>query len=136
MTSSGPDWVEQARRFVIGSGLVEALSAGRPDGGTSTDDQPGSQRGDAAGECRSCPVCAGLAVLRGRRPELVEALADLLGTAAAVLRAHAAAADPPGPAPADPAAEQTVPTQPAPTQPAPTQPAPTQPARVQWIDVA
>jgi hypothetical protein len=127
MTSPGPDWVEQARRFVISSGLVEALGAG---GATSTDDQPGSQPGDPAGECRRCPVCAGLAALRGRRPELVEALADLLGTAAAVLRAHAhagaAATDPPGQAPADPAAEGTVPTQPAPTQPAP----------VQRIDVA
>jgi hypothetical protein len=128
MTSPGPDWVEQARRFVISSGLVEALGAARPDGPPSTDDQPGHQAGEPAGECRRCPVCVGLAVLRGRRPELVEALADLLGTAAAVLRAHAgaAAADPPGPAPAEPAAEETVPTQPAPTQPAP----------VQRIDVA
>ena len=131
MTSPGPDWVEQARRFVISSGLVEALGAGRPDGPPSTDDQPGHQAGDPAGECRRCPVCVGLAVLRGRRPDLVEALADLLGTAAAVLRAHAGAAEPSCTAPAGPAAEESVPTEPAPTQPAPTQPAP-----VQRIDVA
>ncbi len=97
MTSPGPDWVEQARRFVISSGLAEVLGTGRP------------AAGDAAAECRSCPVCAGLAALRGRRPDLVEGLADLLSTAATALRTHAAAHAPsghPGPAPAEPVPEE------------------------------
>jgi hypothetical protein len=115
MTSPGPDWVEQARRFVVSSGLAEALSAGRPAGSAHapTDDRPSGH----AAECRWCPVCAGLAALGGRRPDLVEGLADLLTTAAAVLRTHAgapAATDPPAPAPADPAGQET-PT-PAPVQ--------------------
>jgi hypothetical protein len=114
MTSPGPDWVEQARRFVISSGLAEVLSTGRP----AADDRAATETGTADGhaaECRWCPLCAGLAALRGRRPDLVEGLADLLSTAAVVLRAHAgapAAADPPGPAPAGTAREETPPAAP------------------------
>ena len=100
MTSPGPDWVEQARRFVINSGLVEALSAGRPAGADPDGGQPPG--GGHAAECRSCPLCAGLAALRGRRPDLVEGLADLLTTAAAALRASAGQAGARGPAPSDP----------------------------------
>ena len=88
MTSPGPDWVEQARRFVVSSGLADALSGvARPEG-TGTAGDPAA---DHAAECRWCPLCAGLAALRGRRPDLVEGLADVLSTAAAVLRTHAAA---------------------------------------------
>lgn len=97
MTSPGPDWVEQARRFVVSSGLGEVFSAGRSTGGEA----PAGPSGDHPAECRRCPVCVGVAVLQGRRPDLVEGLADVLGTAAAVLRAHAAgAAAAGGPAPA------------------------------------
>ncbi|SDO79192.1 hypothetical protein SAMN05660199_02619 [Klenkia soli] len=42
--------------------------------------------GDHSAECRTCPVCTALAVLRGQRPDLSEALADLLATAATALR--------------------------------------------------
>jgi len=124
MTSPGPDWVEQARRFVISTGLVEALSAGRP-AGHGTDAGPPAQGAgddrstDHPAECRRCPLCAGLAALRGRRPDLVEGLADLLGTAAVVLRAHAAARPAAGPAgrpPAQPPAEETVTPPPPPVQ--------------------
>ena len=104
MTSPGPDWVEQARRFVISSGLGEALAGGRPaDAGPAGDHAAG---GEHAAECRWCPLCAGLAALRGRRPDLVEGLADLLTTAATVLRASAGQAGAPGPAPAEPVREE------------------------------
>jgi hypothetical protein len=112
MTMPGPDWVEQARRFAAGlaaehAGLTDVL------GGLLTppaDDQPTA---DGA-ECRSCPLCVGLAALRGRRPDLLEALADVLAHAANALRTtaqttpdgSAAAAD--APAPTAPP-EETVP---------------------------
>jgi hypothetical protein len=41
---------------------------------------------DHSAECRSCPLCTALAVLRGQRPDLSEALADVLSTAATALR--------------------------------------------------
>ena len=134
MTSPGPDWVEQARRFVVSSGLGEALSAGRPESAGPSADHPA--------ECRWCPVCVGVAALRGRRPDLVEGLADVLTTAAAVLRAHAAGGAPqsgeqppgeqpagagetppppgqsdrPAPSPAEAVREETVTRQPDPVQ--------------------
>ena len=66
MTTPGPDWVEQARRFVISSGLAEVLSPGRP-----AADGAAGPSADSAAECRSCPLCAGIAAFRGRRPDLV-----------------------------------------------------------------
>jgi hypothetical protein len=128
MTTPGPDWVEQARRFAAGlatdhAGLTDAL--GGLLGGASTD------RPDHGGECRYCPLCAGLAALRGRRPDLLEALADVLTGAATALRTTAGTARstrdgsdaaPDAPEPSTPP-EETVP------HPAP---APT----VQRIDVA
>ena len=84
--SDGPDWVGQARRLVTGLGqtLGSAL-----------------REGDAAGthpaDCRWCPVCQVAAVVRGERPEVTEALADVLTAAAAALRSvseRPAAADP------------------------------------------
>ena len=127
MTGPGPDWVEQARRFVVSSGLGEALSAGRP--------ASAGPSADHSAECRWCPVCVGVAALRGRRPDLVEGLADVLSTAADVLRAHAAAgapppgehhaarttpsegqADQPPPSAADPLREETVSPPPVPVQ--------------------
>jgi hypothetical protein len=109
MTSPAPDWVDQTRRFLAGSGLADVLGGlGRPGRPAGTDpagsdpagsDPAGSDPAgsDPAGtehsaECRWCPLCAGLAALRGRRPDLVEGLADVLATAAAMLRAHATAA--------------------------------------------
>jgi hypothetical protein len=134
MTSPGPDWVEQARRFVVSSGLADVLGSGRPAGATGGP-EPGGPSADHPAECRWCPVCVGVAALRGRRPDLVEGLADVLSTAAAVLRAHAAAGTPhasggtpnatggttpPGeqgdPPPADAVREHTVTPQPAPVQ--------------------
>jgi hypothetical protein len=138
MTSPTPDWVEQARRFVAGSGLADALGAvsaglgnagggSTPEGGTAEGSGPHADHSD---ECRWCPLCAGLAAVRGRRPDLLEGLADVLTSAAAVLRTHAGTVpdsaargdDGAGPEPAEPPAEATV------TEPSP--------APVQRIEVA
>jgi hypothetical protein len=147
MTSPGPDWVEQARRLVAGSGLADALNAfAAPEGPTPPSGQAGAPAGHSA-ECRWCPLCSGLAALRGRRPDLVEGLADVLSTAAAVLRAHAASpADGPAAARADgaPASGSTDAAPPDhPTGSMPAEPRsedtvtqPTPPAPVQRIDVA
>ena len=74
----GTDWIEQARR------LLETLRAPAPDG-TPAD-------GDHGSDCRWCPVCQAAAVVRGERPEVSAALADVLTTAAAALRTFAEAA--------------------------------------------
>ena len=87
MTTPGPDWVEQARRFAAGlatepPGLTDALGGLL---GAARADEPAEH----GAECRSCPLCAALAALRGRRPDLLEALADVLTGAAAALRTSA-----------------------------------------------
>jgi hypothetical protein len=93
----GTDWAEQAR------GLVETL---RGVLGTlaAHDDRPAD--GDAA-ECRWCPLCQLIAVLRGERPEVTAVLADVLRTTADALHAFAAAPD--GARPATPADEAEAP---------------------------
>ncbi|SNS45561.1 hypothetical protein SAMN06893096_104194 [Geodermatophilus pulveris] len=88
--TDAPDWVDQARLLVTGLGrtLGQAL------------------REEAAGahdaDCRWCPVCQVAAVVRGERPEVTDALADVLTAAAAALRSVAE----PAPAPDDRPAEQ------------------------------
>jgi hypothetical protein len=89
--STGPDWGEQARRLMDGVRGVLAEPARIPEGA-----------GHAA-ECRWCPLCQAIAVVRGERPEVSAALADLLTTAAAALRS--VAAEPGAGAAAEPAAE-------------------------------
>jgi hypothetical protein len=70
----GNDWIEQGRR------LLETLrnSTAAPDGEHGSD-------------CRWCPVCQAAAVVRGERPEVTAALADVLATAATALRTFAEA---------------------------------------------
>ncbi len=81
MTGSTPDWGAQLRGLAeVATGLL---------GGPGAEPRGPGPSDDHAAECRSCPVCAALAVLRGRRPDVSEALADLLATAAATLRSHA-----------------------------------------------
>lgn len=75
-----PDWIEQARR------LVESF------GGLTGHATTGGSGADAA-ECRWCPLCQFLAVLRGERPEVAAALADILTATANALHAFAAAPD-------------------------------------------
>jgi hypothetical protein len=77
---------------------------------------------DHSAECRTCPLCTALAVLRGQRPDLSDALADLLSTAATALRGLAR----PAPGDAPPAADDAAP------EPEPAH----RPAPVQHIEVA
>jgi len=138
MTVPGPDWVEQARRFAAGlavehPGLRDTL--GGLLGAARTD--PPAEHG---AECRSCPLCAGLGALRGRRPDLMEALADVLTSAAATLRSAAAAPDRTAPDPTPP--DRTTPDgsaaaagDPDPTAP-PEETVPALTPTVQRIDVA
>ena len=77
---------------------------------------------DHSAECRTCPLCTALAVLRGQRPDLSDALADLLTTAATALRGLAH----PDPGAPDPAADTADPE----PGPAP------RPVPVQRIEVA
>jgi hypothetical protein len=92
--TTGPDWADQARL------LLDALRGPAPADGATAEEH-------AAGECRWCPHCQVLAVLRGERPEVTAVLSDLLTTAAAALRQFAgetpapeAASEPPAEAPA------------------------------------
>jgi hypothetical protein len=79
--TSGTEWLEQAQR------LFDALRA--PGGPAPAD--PSSERAQST-DCRSCPICQFGAVLRGERPEVTEALADILATTATALRTFAGAA--------------------------------------------
>jgi hypothetical protein len=89
--TDAPEWVEQARRLVTGLGA--ALGTPAPD------------RDGHGADCRWCPVCQVAAVVRGERPEVTAALAEVLDGAAAALRAFAAPAPPaPDPEPAPDAA--------------------------------
>jgi hypothetical protein len=83
----GTEWIDQAQR------LVEALRSNLP-----TADAPDTEAAGHSGDCRWCPVCQVAAVVRGERPEVTAALADLLTTAAAALRTVAEAGQQAGPA--------------------------------------
>jgi hypothetical protein len=100
--TAGQDWVEQALR------LVESLRAPAGEGAAA----PG-----AAGDCRWCPLCQAAAVLRGERPEVTAALADVLTSTAAALRAFAGEAAP-GAAAGAAADAPDAPAEPAPQPPA------------------
>lgn len=69
------DWAESARR------LLDVLRPPAGDAGTR-----GEDRTAHGADCRWCPVCQTAAVLRGERPEVTAALADVLATTASVLR--------------------------------------------------
>ena len=73
----GTDWIEQGRR------LLDALRDGL--------DRARRAEGEHSSDCRWCPVCQAAAVVRGERPEVTAALADVLATAATALRTFAAA---------------------------------------------
>jgi hypothetical protein len=98
--SAGSDWVEQARRLLESLSTShghDAAAAGEADGGDAA-------RTPAEG-CRYCPHCQVSAVLRGERPEVSAALADILTATSNALKTFAAG---PGPEPAPgPAGEPT-----------------------------
>ncbi|MGY1707541.1 hypothetical protein ACI79C_23505 [Geodermatophilus sp. SYSU D00697] len=91
--TDAPDWAEQARRLVAGLGQTLGQTLREGARGAGDDGHPA--------DCRWCPVCQVAAVVRGERPEVTAALADVLGAAAAALRSFSEAG---------PAAEQTPPT--------------------------
>ena len=102
--NDAPDWVEQARRLV--TGLSQTLGAALRE-----EDGAGAHPSD----CRWCPVCQVAAVVRGERPEVTDALADVLTAAAAALRTVSERAPAPAAAPAPGAeAEAEEPAPPAP----------------------
>lgn len=94
--NDAPDWVEQARRLVTGLGQTLGASGREGDGA-----------GAHPADCRWCPVCQVAAVVRGERPEVTDALADVLTAAAAALRSVSERA--PGP---EPEAEEPAPPAP------------------------
>lgn len=107
----GTDWIDQAQR------LVEALRGGLagavPPADPPADDTSGGARHSS--DCRWCPVCQVAAVVRGERPEVNAALADVLTAAATALRTVAAAGHPAGTeAEGGPAARESA--QPSPVQ--------------------
>jgi hypothetical protein len=112
----GTDWIDQARR------VLDALHAG-----TATAEDA-SAEGHSA-ECRWCPVCQVAAVVRGERPELTAALADVLTATATALRTFAEAAHPDAQARAEAESEADSDAGEAAT-------AGTTPPRVQRIDIA
>ena len=101
------DWIDQARR------VLDALRSGAAE--TAGDATEGH-----SSDCRWCPVCQVAAVVRGERPEVTAALADVLTAAATALRTVAAEG------------EHHVPTAKAERGPQESQP----PAPVQRIDIA
>ena len=92
--TTGGDWAEQARRLMEAVKSAAAADAGQP-----------------AAECKWCPHCQLLAVLRGDRPEVTAVIDDVLATASAALRSFSGEPTP------EPAAHADEPTHrdPAPT---------------------
>jgi hypothetical protein len=88
--TTGNDWMDQVRQLVD---AVRGGEAGRP--GAAAPDEPGTAEVHGS-DCRWCPICQAAAVLRGERPEVTAALADVLTTAATALRSFAE--EPSGPA--------------------------------------
>jgi hypothetical protein len=99
--NDAPDWVEQARRLV--TGLGQTL-------GAALREEAGA--GAHPSDCRWCPVCQVAAVVRGERPEVTDALADVLTAAAAALRTAPAPAPAPAPEAEAEAEEPAPPTPP------------------------
>jgi hypothetical protein len=89
--TDGTEWIDQARRVLdaLRGGIADAAAGDR----TSSDGH--------SSDCRWCPVCQVAAVVRGERPELTAALADVLTATATALRAFAAEGAPPAGAEAD-----------------------------------
>ena len=104
--NDAPDWVEQARRLVTGLGQTLGAALREEDGADAH-----------SADCRWCPVCQVAAVVRGERPEVTDALADVLTAAAAALRTVSERAPAPAPAPAPEAEAEAEAEEPAPPAP-------------------
>ncbi len=78
--TAGADWVDSARRLL--DALVPQIDpAATGPAGTRAGSGPAH-----GADCRWCPVCQAAAVVRGERPDVTAALADVLATTASVLR--------------------------------------------------
>jgi hypothetical protein len=99
--TSGNDWLEQAQRLFDALRAPAGTAPSAPadsSAGSSTDS---AAAGAHSSDCSWCPVCQFSAVLRGERPEVTEALADILTASATALRTFAEAAQAPAPAPSE-----------------------------------
>lgn len=82
--TAATDWFDQARR------LLDAFAQGQA--------VPGPEKSAAHGaDCTWCPLCRAAAVVRGDRPEVTAALADVLTATAAALRTFAESGRPADP---------------------------------------
>ena len=88
--TTGADWLDQGRR------LLDTFLQG-----TAPPTAAGAEGHQA--DCTWCPLCQVAAVVRGERPEVSAALADVLDATAAALRTFAAAGGDTRP---DPAAQE------------------------------
>jgi hypothetical protein len=88
----GTDWIDQARR------VLDALRGGSGDAAPTPGGDPAAAHDT---DCRWCPICQVASVVRGERPEVTAALADVLSAAATALRAFAADGGEPQGAPDD-----------------------------------
>jgi hypothetical protein len=113
--NAGTEWIDQARR------VLDALRAPGDAGDPASETH--------ASDCRWCPVCQVAAVVRGERPEVTAALADVLTATATALRAFAAEAAPDEPASDAPAAD-------VPAADVPAADEPDEPPAVQRIEIA
>jgi hypothetical protein len=83
--TTGSDWLDQGRRLL--DAFLQGTAA--PAEGPAEDHRA---------DCTWCPLCQVAAVVRGERPEVSAALADVLDATATALRTFAAAGEAP-PAP-------------------------------------
>lgn len=86
--STGPDWLDRARRLL--DAFVESPASPAPSTGT----EESGTTAPRGSECVWCPHCQAAAVLRGERTEVAAALADVLTASAAALRAYAESGTP------------------------------------------
>ena len=77
--TTGADWIDQARR------LLDAFVQGQAASPSAASTADGAHRAD----CIWCPLCQAAAVVRGERPEVTAALADVLTATASALRTFA-----------------------------------------------
>jgi hypothetical protein len=92
--TTGAEWLDQARR------LVDTVLSGPAQAPDTAEGAPAAH----ADTCRWCPLCQVAAVVRGERPDVTAALADVLTATASALRAFAEDAPEPGAASTAPSA--------------------------------
>ena len=83
--TAASDWLDQARRLL--DAFVQPHSAPAAAG-----------RAPHGADCAWCPLCQAAAVVRGERPEVTAALADVLTATATALRTFAESVQPTEPA--------------------------------------